>query len=285
MFPVLEDQNHQRYHQPLEFKLVKQLKEAVMQYGPQAAFTISLVESIAGMNLIPKDWGNLARAALSGGQYLVWKTAWQEHSQDVARSNAIAGNPQWNLDMLMGMGPYTGKHDQLQYNPAVYMQIAAAATKAWKTLQGSGDLQGQLSKVIQGPNEAYADFVARLMQTAGRVFGDVDTAMPLIKQLAYEQANKWCKEALRPWKAKDLSTYIKVCRDINDSVIQGQVLAPVITQGLQGIQLPQSKGAKGNSGECYKCGAQEHFKRECPDRKGPPTVKQPGICPRCGKGE
>lgn len=116
----------------------------------------------------------------------------------------------------MGMGPYTGKHDQLQYNPAIYMQIAAATTKAWKTLQGRGDLQGQLSKVLQGPNEAYADFVARLMQTAGRVFGDVDTAMPLIKQLAYEQANKWCKEALRPWKAKDLSTYIKVCRDIND---------------------------------------------------------------------
>ena len=127
--------------------------------------------------------------------------------------------------------------------------------------------------MIQGPNEAYADFVARLMQTAGRVFGDVDTAMPLIKQLAYEQANKWCKEALRPWKAKDLSTYIKVCRDINDSVIQGQVLASAITQGLQGIQLSQRKGAKGNSGECYKCGAQGHFKQECPDSKGPPNSK------------
>lgn len=205
-FPVLEDQNPQRYHQPLDLKLVKQLKEAVTQYGPQEAFTISFVESIAGMNLIPVDWGNLARAALSGGQYLVWKTPWQEHSQDLARRNAAGSNPQWNSDMLMGMGPYVGRSEQLQYNPAVYLQIAASATKAWKTLQGSGDLQGQLSKVIRGSNEAYADFVARLMQTAGRIFGDADTAMPLIKQLAYEQANKWCKEAIRPWKAKDLST-------------------------------------------------------------------------------
>ena len=113
------------------------------------------------------------------------------------------------------------------------------ATKAWKTIQGSGDLQGQLSKVIQGPNEAYADLVARLMQTAGRIFGEVEAAMPLIKQLAYEQANKWCKEAIRPWKSKDLSTYIKVCRDINDSVIQGQVMAAAITQGLQGFQGAQ----------------------------------------------
>ncbi|KAI5944701.1 BTB/POZ domain-containing protein KCTD19 [Manis javanica] len=47
------------------------------------------------------------------------------------------------------------------------------------------------------------------MQTAGRIFGDVDTAMPLVKQLAYKQANKWCREAIRPWKNKDLSTYIK----------------------------------------------------------------------------
>lgn len=235
------------YHQPLDFKLVKQLKEAVMQYGPQVAFTISLVESIAGMNLIPEDWGNLARAALSRGQYLVWKTAWQEQSQDVAWHNATAGNPQWNLDMLVGMGPYVGRNEQLQYNPAVYLQIAASATKVWKTLQGSGDLQAQLSKVIQGSNEAYADFVARLMQTAGRIFGDADTAMPLIKQLAYEQANKWCKEAIRPWKAKDLSTYIKVCRDINNSVIQGQVLASAITQGFQSIQGPQCRNNKGGT--------------------------------------
>ena len=93
-FPVLEDQNNQRYHQPLDFKLVKQLKEAVMQYGPQAAFTVSLLETIAGMNLVPGDWGNLACAILSGGQYLVWKTAWQEYSEDTARRNAVAGNPQ-----------------------------------------------------------------------------------------------------------------------------------------------------------------------------------------------
>lgn len=109
------------------------------------------------------------------------------------------------------------------------------ATKAWKTIQGSGDLKGQLSKVKQGPNEAYADLVARLMQTADRIFGKVEEAMPLIKQLAYEQANKWCKESIRPWKNKELSTYIKVCRDINDSIIQGQVMAAAITQGLQGL--------------------------------------------------
>ncbi|KAG3270291.1 hypothetical protein H1C71_023094, partial [Ictidomys tridecemlineatus] len=50
--------------------------------------------------------------------------------------------------------------------PGVYIQIAVDAVRAWKTLQGHGSLQGQLSKVIQGANEPYAEFVDRLIQTA-----------------------------------------------------------------------------------------------------------------------
>ena len=44
-------------------------------------------------------------------------------------------------------------------------------------LQGHGDLQGQLSKVIQGSDEPYVEFVDRLLQTAGRVFGDSEQAI------------------------------------------------------------------------------------------------------------
>ena len=92
--------------------------------------------------------------------------------------------------MLTGEGNYEGIQQQIIYDPGVYTQIAAAATKAWKLIQGSGDLQGQLSKVIQGSKKPFADFVDRLIQTVARVFGDSEQAMPLIKQLAYEQANK-----------------------------------------------------------------------------------------------
>lgn len=83
--------------------------------------------------------------------------------------------------------------------------------------------------------------------------------MPLIKQLAYEQANKWCKEAIRPWKSKDLSTYIKVCRGINNSVIQGQVMAAAITQGLQGLQGAQQYKHRGTPGVCYYCKKPGHL--------------------------
>ena len=67
IFPAFEDRNNQRYHQILDIKLVEQLKQAVMSYGVQAAFTISLLENVAGQNLTLTDWGNLAKSCLSGG--------------------------------------------------------------------------------------------------------------------------------------------------------------------------------------------------------------------------
>lgn len=83
-------------------------------------------------------------------------------------------------------------------------QMATAATKACKALpsKATGD---QLSKVLQGSSEPFQDYVDRLLQLAAKLFGDVTTAMPIVKQLAFENANKYCKEALRPHKAKSLN--------------------------------------------------------------------------------
>ncbi|KAL6036675.1 hypothetical protein STEG23_021822 [Scotinomys teguina] len=51
-------------------------------------------------------------------------------------------------------------------------------------------LEIKLSKVVQGSSESYSEFVSRLMELAWKTFGDADTAMPVIKQLAFENANK-----------------------------------------------------------------------------------------------
>ncbi|KAL6091039.1 hypothetical protein STEG23_037054 [Scotinomys teguina] len=56
------------------------------------------------------------------------------------------------------------------------------------------------------------------MQLAGKIFGDADTAMPVIKQLAFENANKYCKEALRAHKDKSLNDMIRLCRDIDGNI-------------------------------------------------------------------
>ena len=67
-----------------------------------------------------------------------------------------------------------------------YAQISAAAVKAWKALPKKGEASGHLTKITQGAQESFSDFVARMTEAAGRIFGDSEQAAPLVEQLIYE---------------------------------------------------------------------------------------------------
>jgi hypothetical protein len=161
--------------------------------------------------MTPLDLQNLCKAVLLGGGCLTWKAAYIEHVIEQAVANAAAGFPNaaWNIDTLMGQGNFA--NNQIGYPIQVYEQINNCALRAWKMLSGTGDLGASLSKVIQGPNEKFADFLARLVETARRVFPDVNAAMPLVKQLAYKPANKPCRDTICPYKSKPLDVWLKVC--------------------------------------------------------------------------
>jgi hypothetical protein len=49
-----------------------------------------------------------------------------------------------------------------------------------------------LIKITQGAQESLSDFVARMTEAAGKIFGDPEAPMPLIEQLVYEQAKQEC---------------------------------------------------------------------------------------------
>ncbi|KAL6092808.1 hypothetical protein STEG23_011485 [Scotinomys teguina] len=234
-FPVMEmdDPNNPgqriRYHPALTIKELRGLKEAVAAYGALAPFTLTMMESYQVSNLTPGEWQQLPRDALTGGDYLLWKGEFFEQCSQTACMNAQAGFPQRTLDMLFGQGQYAtiAIATQINYDPAVYAQIGAAAVQAWKALpnKAAGD---KLSKAVQSSSEPYSEFDSCLMQLVGKIFGDADTAMPVIKQLAFENANKYCKEALRAHKDKSLNDMIRLCRDIDRNHITGQVLAAAI---------------------------------------------------------
>lgn len=112
----------------------------------------------------------------------------------------------------------------------------------------------------------------------------------ILKQLAYENANKPCQTALR--KTASLSDFIRICADIGPAYVQGAALGTALTQAPGNIKGPQGKVMKaGNS--CFRSGGAGHFARECPTRnlaggsgsnpmscgRGASKPKAPGVCP------
>ena len=69
-FPVFKDQQGNRHHEPLDWKIVQRLAEVVRAYGTSAANVISMLEHLHRYCMTPHDWQNLACACLSPGQYL-----------------------------------------------------------------------------------------------------------------------------------------------------------------------------------------------------------------------
>ena len=116
-FPVVEiiDQqnNRIRQYQTLEFKVIKELKIAVAQYSPTAPFTQASLDTVMESNLIPGDWKTLCKDTLSGGDFLLWSSEWREASKRTAALHVQTGNPDWDVNMLLGEGQYEGNANQI----------------------------------------------------------------------------------------------------------------------------------------------------------------------------
>ena len=88
-FPVFEGAEGGHVHVPVEYIQIKELAEAVCNYGVSANFTVAQVEMFANHAMTPGDWQTVVKAAApSMGMYLEWKALWQDSCQTQARANA-----------------------------------------------------------------------------------------------------------------------------------------------------------------------------------------------------
>ncbi|XP_036114163.1 endogenous retrovirus group K member 5 Gag polyprotein-like [Molossus molossus] len=139
-YPVTETTDAQgqawRHHTGFDFKVIKELKTAVVQYGATAPYTMAILESVTDQWLTPSDWQTLARATLSGGDYLLWRSEYVEVCRDMARRNAQANNG-WNFDMLIGEGNYALSDNQ--------MRLITAAGRIFGSVDAGADFVKQLA--------------------------------------------------------------------------------------------------------------------------------------------
>ena len=119
-----------------------------------------------------------------------------------------------------------------------------------------GEAGGHLTKIVQGPQEPFSDFVARMTEAAARVFGDPEQAMPLIEQLIYEQATHECRAAITPRKNKGLQDWLKICRELG---------GPLTNAGLGMAILQSQRRPNVNKQKAFfNCGKAGHLKRDVP---------------------
>ncbi|XP_066873418.1 igE-binding protein-like [Kogia breviceps] len=280
-FPAFEDPaTRQRYYEMIDHRIIKDLAEAARGYGITANYTLMLLQRLTRNALTPTDWQDIARACLSMGQYLDWKSILTDLAYGQAQENATDGQPAWNVDMLLGQGQWL--NNQTVFPMEVYGQINQIGMQTWRALPNKGEVSGNLTKIIQGNTEAFSDFVARMMEAAGRIFGNVKDAMPLVKQLIYEQCTKECRKTITPVKGKPLDVWMKMCREIG---------GPLSNTGLTAAVMAATRNTTSTvkSGVYFQCGQSGHIKRQCKNLGAKPKMSSPQriptTCPRCKKGK
>ena len=117
--------------------------------------------------------------------------------------------------MLIGTGQFDAIEAQIRCSPLLPYQLKTVALEAWDRIPPQGESTGSYIKILQGPNEMYADFLARLETVISRTGIREEDKRQLEKLLAYDNANQECQRAIA--SIRDTGTifnYLKACRKI-----------------------------------------------------------------------
>jgi hypothetical protein len=138
----------------LKFKPLKDLNSAVKNYGPNAPFTVSMLEALSrGGYLTPTEWFRVTQAVLTRGQFLSWKADFLDRCQSLARQNqrdTKAPAAEWTLDKMSRLGKYVSEKCQLKLPTRPLSQVNEAALGAWWAIPSKGSMTTPLTKIIQG---------------------------------------------------------------------------------------------------------------------------------------
>ncbi|XP_050005033.1 endogenous retrovirus group K member 8 Gag polyprotein [Alexandromys fortis] len=290
IFPVTEiGDNDEPIWEPMPLKTLKELQSAVKSLGPSAPYTLQVLDMVASLWLTPHDWMQTAKATLSPGDYILWRTEYEDKCKDSIVQSIKKRGPKPTMSMLMGTDDYALPQDQVKIPRDILTIITGNAVLAWRKLPPPGTKGGALASIRQKNEESYQDFISRLEEAVTRMLPPSEGTDMLLKQLAWENANALCQDLIRPLRQTGtLNDFIKACMDASPAVVQGMAYAAAMKgQRFSAyVKKTYGGGAKGiTTPTCYNCGKPGHIQRDCKKSKSSGRKSLPGICPRCKKGK
>ncbi|CAI7935206.1 endogenous retrovirus group K member 24 Gag polyproteinpolyprotein-like isoform X1 [Podarcis lilfordi] len=290
-------------HEQFDLRFIKELYSSVRDNGLHSPYTLGLFGTIFQQNLIPEDVKLLARTVMQPHQMILFIQAWHWACQrrvDGIRNNlnnaaqaahqaaiAAAGAPPPApvmlthtdvFDGLTGGGNFLTIAQQLALDPMYWEATTAAAQEALSAVPDEKtERDGRWGSVRQGPAEPYGQFVDRLYNTLKRQVQDVAAQEVIVRQLAFDNANEDCKQALRPLMTTPniaIADMLKACQSVGTETHKARLLAAALSSTVS--QNP----AKDKT--CFGCGKMGHFRAQC--RSITQQCRPSTKCPICKKG-
>lgn len=147
---------------------------------------------------------------------------------DGANSNARAGTPsnQITLKMLTSMGQFDSVEAQILCPPLLHEQLKEVALKAWDQITPQREPKDSYTKILQGPNEAYADFLAGLRVAISHSVVEEEAKVQIEKLLTHENVNQKCQRAITPiHETRNVIDYLKAYSNLGSKTQKMQMLA------------------------------------------------------------
>ncbi|XP_049652005.1 uncharacterized protein LOC126036373 [Accipiter gentilis] len=308
-FPVFTEPGGKRQWAPLDWKTVRELQKAIMQYGIDNKYVQQMIQQFfKAQTLVPADIKVLVEMFFEPTQRLLFHDLWRQKAEEAQVRNLDAGaqNPLAfvSIDMLLGTGQFATGPVQAALRPEVLQLAQQLALEAISEVPQVGKLVPPYSQIMQGEEEPYMKFLDRLKAAVDASPTLTPEAKAAVgKDLAIQNANMKCRQIIASLpRTATLVDIIEACNRL--PLIQEQEKAKIHAEAhaaaLAVALRPMVRQGKGDYGPhkdppvCHRCGQLGHLRRACPQRitTQPRSVQTqtnssrsnfPGVCERCDK--